>query len=93
MDDRGIPSQGQNVIMENRETISFTGVKDIGGFTEEQVQLSTVKGGVIVKGSDLKVQKLDVDDGKVIITGMVNSLTYTDKGEKKDKNIIGKIFR
>ena len=93
MDEKNIASQGQNVTMENREKVSFTGVKDIGAFTEEQVQLSTTKGGVIVKGADLKVQKLDVDDGRVIITGMVNSLTYTDKGEKKDKNIIGKIFR
>lgn len=93
MDEKNLHPHGQNIAVENREKVVFSGVKDIGAFTEEQVQLSTIKGTVVVKGTDLKVQKLDVDDGNVIITGMINSLAYTDKGEKKEKNLLGKIFK
>ena len=93
MDEKNLHLHGQNIAVEKRKKVVFSGVKDIGAFTEEQVQLSTIKGTVIVKGTDLKVQKLDVDDGNVIITGMIHSLAYTDKGEKKEKNLLGKIFK
>lgn len=93
MDDKNMIHKNQDVSIANRQSVTLSGVKDVGTFTEEQVHVSTVKGGLILKGNELKIRKLDLDDGKVIIDGMINSLTYTDKGEKKDKNILGKIFR
>lgn len=83
----------QNVVIENRQMISFTGVKDVGDFSEELVNVYTLKGGCIVKGKGLKMQKLDLEEGKVIVEGNIISLTYTDKKEKDDVGLLGKIFR
>ena len=93
MEEKNRLEKSQNIIIENREKLTFSGVQDIGAFSEEQVQLSTIKGGILVKGSDLKVHKLDVEDGKVLITGMVQSLAYTEKGSKKEQSLLGKMFR
>lgn len=81
------------VIIDNREKISFSGVKDVGDFSQEQVQLYTIKGGCIVKGKGLKVQKLDVEDGRVYIEGNIISIAYSDKNNREDIGLIGKIFR
>ena len=39
-------------------------------------------GQLIVKGEELKINKLDIDDGELIIDGKINSMEYTKKKEK-----------
>ena len=93
MEEKVFKGVQQTIFLENRQKITITDVNDIGAFNEEIVHLSTTKGGTIIKGANLKIQKLDLQEGKVIISGTVNSVTYTDKEEKKDKNILGKLFK
>ena len=47
----------------------------------------------IQNGEDLKINKLSIDTQDVIIEGNINTLTYSDKEEKKSGNIFGKIFK
>lgn len=81
------------VVIDNRESISFSGVKDVGDFTEEQIQVYTVKGGCTVKGKGLKVQKLDLEAGLAAVEGNIISLVYSDKKNKEDLSLLGKIFK
>ena len=41
----------------------------------------------------LKVQKLDVEAGEVAVTGLIYCLNFTDKGEKTQQSLLGKMFR
>lgn len=86
-------TNNQSVFLENRQKVSITDVKDVDHFNEETVRLATSKGGIVVKGSNLHIQKLDLEDGKVIINGTINGINYTEKEEKKEKSLLGKILK
>ena len=52
----------QNIIIENREKISVTGVIDIHSFDDELVIAQTDLGILTVKGDDLKMNKLKAEN-------------------------------
>lgn len=82
-----------NLSLENRKKLTLTGVIEIINFDEETIFLNTSLGKVTVKGEGLKVDKLDVQNGEVIISGMISSFIYSKKTSKKDKkNFIKRIF-
>ena len=50
-------TNNQSVFLENRQKISITDVIDVDNFNEEVIRLATSKGGIIVKGLNLHIQK------------------------------------
>ena len=68
-----------NIIMEKREKLSISGVKDIGIYNEEIVELSTVMGELVVKGSNMHINKFNTDDGELKIEGNINSVAYEEE--------------
>ncbi|WP_090015346.1 sporulation protein YabP [Clostridium sp. DSM 8431] len=83
-----------NLSLENRKKLTLTGVIEIINFDEETILLNTSLGKITVKGEGLKVDKLDVQNGEVIIAGMISSLVYSKKGVKKSKkDFIKRIFK
>lgn len=81
------------IIMDNRKKMAITGVLDIDSFNEQGVIVLTEQGVLIVKGSDLRINKLNVESGDVSIDGMIDSLTYTDLHDKKTGSIIKSLFK
>ena len=57
----------QNIIMENREKVSVTGVIDIHSFDDELVIAQTDLGILTIKGDDLKMNKLNLENNELII--------------------------
>jgi sporulation protein YabP len=80
-----------NVTIENRNRISITEVCSIDTFDEEEVCAELTEGGIIIKGKQLHIHMLDLEQGTAEITGRINSLTYTDK--KKAKGTICRLFK
>lgn len=92
MTESRINPKTQNIIIEDRNLISLTGVEQVDSFNENTIILSTLKGGLSIKGEGLNMSKLNLDDGSVKISGLVNSVIYISK-EGAPKNFIGKIFK
>jgi sporulation protein YabP len=63
--------------MENRENVRVTGVEDVESFSDEVVVLVTYMGKLTVKGSNLRINKLNVDNGELTMAGRVNALEYS----------------
>ena len=83
-----------NLSLENRKRLTLTGVIEVINFDDETILLSTSLGKLTIKGEGLKVDKLDVKNGDVIIKGAISSLVYSNKGMKKNKeNILKRIFK
>ena len=61
----------QNLVLENREKLSITGVLDVLSFDDQVVILETELGLLNVKGENLKINKLSIDTNEVIIEGDV----------------------
>ena len=72
-----------NIIMEKRERLSISGVKDIGIYNEELVELSTVMGELVVKGNNMHINKFNTEDGELKIEGSISSVSYEDEKMSK----------
>ncbi|MGN0682144.1 MAG: YabP/YqfC family sporulation protein [Oscillospiraceae bacterium] len=75
---KNLVSVAHNVIIESRKTIRVSGVNDIDSLTESRAILSTVMGEIVVKGEDLHVVSLNEENGDLIMSGKINSLTYSN---------------
>ena len=52
-------------------------MNDIDKFSESIIVLSTIMGELVIKGEDLHVTTLDAQTGEFLMTGTVNSLSYS----------------
>lgn len=100
MDERKLTPQNngnviQNIILENREKLTITGVSDVLSFDDQIVIVETQLGLLTIKGEDLRINKLSIDSSEVIIEGEVFNLGYSDNDITKKNNvsILGKIFK
>lgn len=84
----------QNLVLENREKLSISGVLDVLSFDDQVVILETELGLLNVKGENLRINKLSIDTSEVIIEGEIYNLSYSDKSSDKNKSsLLGKIFK
>lgn len=83
-----------NITLENRKKLVLTGVIEVLSFDDEKILLNTNLGQLTIKGSELKMNKLDVQNGDVIIVGNIASMVYSGKDVKKEKeSLIAKLFK
>ena len=82
----------QNLILENREKLTITGVVDVLSFDD---QIETQLGLLTIKGEELRINKLSLDSSEVIIDGEIFNLGYSEAGmnKKSSGSILGKIFK
>ncbi len=84
----------QTLTLENRERLGITGVEKVESFNNESVILATNKGRLTIKGSNISISKLNVEEGRLTVNGNINSLLYTENNAEKDKSgLVKKIFR
>ncbi|MDP4088381.1 MAG: sporulation protein YabP [Bacillota bacterium] len=83
-----------NLTLENRRKLFLTGVMEVISFNEEKILLNTSLGMLTIKGSGLKMNKLDVQNGEVMMVGNVESFVYSGSEAKQDKeSILSKLFK
>lgn len=84
----------QNLVLENREKLSVSGVNDVLSFDDQVVIIETELGMLTVKGEDLKINKLSIDTSEVIVEGNIYDLAYTDNNqERSNGSLLSKIFK
>lgn len=83
------------LVVNNRKTSLVTGVLDVLAFDLNEILLETQQGMLMLKGADLHVNRLTLEKGEVDISGMINSIAYSDatKIANKNENLLTKIFK
>ncbi|HCC03834.1 MAG TPA: sporulation protein YabP [Clostridiales bacterium] len=90
----GLNNIVQNIVMENRNKLSVSGVKDVISFDDELVIIETELGLLTVKGNNLKINKLSIDTGDVSVEGEISNLGYSDPTKKsQEQGLFSKIFK
>ena len=92
MEDKKIQAM-HNVIMENRAKLTLTGVKDIHSFDDELVLVETEMGILTIKGMDLKMNKLNLDNSELSVEGKIIALVYSESEIEKKGNMFSKLFK
>jgi sporulation protein YabP len=92
--DNKIDDNKSNLTLENRKKLILSGVVEVISFDEQKIDLTTKLGNLSIKGEDLKMNKLDVQNGDVIIVGSILSMIYNGKVSKKsNESILSKLFK
>lgn len=93
--DNIISSSNHSITLNERKNLLITGVKKIDSFDNEEFLLETNMGYVVIKGKELEIVKLDTYQGNVVIKGRVNSLSYMESANKKEKDegMFSKLFK
>lgn len=69
-------SQPHTVQMDRRKNVVITGVTDVSSFHETEIILRTDDALMVINGQNLHVGKLLLEDGKIDITGLIESISY-----------------
>jgi len=77
--------------IDSRERAVVTGVSDVDCFNEQLVVLLTSMGQMTVVGSGLSVGALDLEQGRLVLTGEIQAVEYA--GRAKKGGLLGKILR
>jgi len=89
-------AEGHVVTITNREQVSIGGVIHVDSFDDQEIVVDTDLGNLNLKGEDLHIKQLNLDEGLLDIEGVVNSVTYTVRAKgrgAKAKNILERILR
>ena len=83
----------QNLVLENREKLSISGVIDVLSFDDQVVIVETELGLLTVKGENIRINKLSIDTSEIVVEGEINNLAYSEKEIEKKGSLLGKIFK
>lgn len=87
---------GHSLKLSNRGFMELSGVNKVNLFDEEEVVLDTQLGHLLIKGQDLHITMLSLEEGKVSLEGTINMLEYKAAGtdiKAKSKNILTRLLR
>lgn len=75
------PAQTPHALhLEERSRLAVSGVEEVVSFDEGEVVVQTVKGLLIIRGSSLKVERLEKTSGDLTVSGSVTELCYEQSG-------------
>jgi sporulation protein YabP len=84
----------QEIKMLNRKVLEISGVLNVESFDSEEFLLETESGFLTIKGSNLHMKNLNLEQGMVAIEGLIDNLAYLDGGaNQKSKGLLGKLFK
>ena len=88
-------AKAHKLLLNNRRTGTVSGVTDVISFDIAEILLETEQGMMMVKGTDLHVNRLSLEKGEVDLSGNIDSVAYSDVQAhgKQQENIFSKLFR
>lgn len=81
-----------SVTLEDRQRLRITGVEDVDCFNEQVVALLTSAGALTVSGEGLQMSQLDLEQGRVEISGEISALEYAGKAPGR-RGLFGRLLR
>lgn len=86
----GFDKKKHGAYLENRETLEMSGINDIKAFNEEEITAQSDWGNILIKGSDLHIEALDLETGELKVRGKIGAVVYSDVPAVK--GLFGRLF-
>lgn len=95
MEDIRESSHPHKLTMTNRKSSFLSGVKDVLSFDEQEILLETECGMLMIRGENLHVNRLSLDQGEVELEGQIDSYQYSaGKGSSTGReSLLQRLFR
>lgn len=84
------------VTLFNRQGLQVSGVMNVESFDAQEFVLQTAYGLLVIRGENLHIKTLNLENGIVAIEGMIFDLGYFDEKvspSEKAKGFFGKLFK
>lgn len=85
------------LVLRNREILEVNGVAEVEGFDEQQVLAVSKLGPLVIKGEQLHITQLNLEEGQLKLSGLVNSVEYIEdkqaKMKARGKGIMDRLFK
>ena len=86
------PTMPHLLTVSERNSLSVSGVCDVGTFDETAVVVETVQGRLTVKGRGLRVTRISLETGDLSLEGTVDAMLYEDSRARAG-GLFGRLFR
>ena len=101
LDERVVEMEEKNsnrkhaVSLMEREKLTLSGVKEVFSFDEQLIELETSRGYLDIRGEELHIIKMNIDDGDIVVEGKIDELIYHDNqgAGKKKGSMMAKLFK
>ena len=80
--------------LEKREKLTITQVTDVDAFDENILWANLKEGSIEITGKDLNIEKLDLEEGILVVKGLICTFSYIKKKHKEKtflKRITGRV--
>lgn len=67
-----------SLILEDRRVLTATGVSNVDSFDEQTIVAYTDLGQLIIRGTKLQINKLNIETGELTLNGDITSMSYTE---------------
>lgn len=67
-----------SLALDNRESLTVSGVEKVESFDEAEVVMLTTGGSLIIRGSGMHMGRLDLEAGEARIDGLIRELCYEE---------------
>jgi sporulation protein YabP len=67
-----------SLILENRRTLTATGVSNVDSFDDQTIVAYTDLGELTIRGTKLQINKLNIETGELNLNGEITSMTYSE---------------
>ena len=81
-DEKNTIKMPHQLLLNDRRTLSVTGVSDVDSFDEGAVLLFTDLGALVIRGQELHIDRIDLEVGEVAVTGCITALIYDESRVK-----------
>ena len=82
-----------HVVMEERSSLTVSGVSDVERFDENEIVMSTSRGTLVVTGENLHIEKLSLDGGDLKVEGDIDALTYEEDRRDRGGSLLARLLR
>ncbi len=85
---------GHRVVVTGRDSTLVEGVLHVSSFDDREIVLDTEMGMLTVRGEDLRITQLDLEQGKFAVEGLINAIEYSEgRGGQKARSLIDRLLR
>jgi len=92
MEEKLIKNKRGNLILENRQKLTVSGINDVESFDEGKIILLTGEGILTITGSGMHIKKLSAETQDAIIEGQINGCIYTD-GKREKESFLKRVLK
>lgn len=87
-----VPVWRHQIVLVDREMLTIDGVASLGSYDEKEIAMETERGAMTVRGDELSVKQLNLEDGKIVVEGLVRAIEYED-ARKERRGLLNRLLK